>query len=102
MVTKMKTRRRSPRRTTAPSSSTWSDRPNERRMIADTLMPEGGEETMGGGATGYDARRGICGSIPIYWDSPEAAKLFGFCYENGDNVFQGIEKQIVLLAEVLK
>jgi hypothetical protein len=70
--------------------------------MADTLMPEGGDETMGGGATGNDARRRRCGSVPIYWDSPEAAKLFGFCYENGDNVFQGIEKQIVLLAKVLK
>ena len=100
MVTTMKTRRRSPRRTTAPSSSTWSDRPNERRMIADTLMPEGGEETMGGGATGNDARRGICGSVPIYWDSPEAAKVFGFCYENGDNVFQGIEKQLSCLPRI--
>ncbi len=53
--------------------------------MADTPMPEGGDETMGGGATGNDAWRGKCGSVPIYWDSPEAAKLFGFCYENGDN-----------------
>ena len=77
------------RRTTAPSSGAEP-------------MPEGGDETMVGGTTNIDARRGGCGSVPIYWDSPEASKLFGFCYENGDNVFQGIEKQIDLLAEVMK
>ena len=65
-------------------------------------MPEGGDETMVGGATSINARRGGCGSVPIYWDLPEASKLFGFCYKNGDNVFQGIEKQIDLLAEGLK
>jgi hypothetical protein len=53
--------------------------------MADTPMPEGGDEMMGGGATGNDAWRGRCGSVPIYWDLPEAAKLFGFCNENGDN-----------------
>jgi hypothetical protein len=42
------------RRTTAPSSEAEP-------------MSEGGDETMVGGATSIDARRGGCGSVPIYY-----------------------------------
>ena len=42
------------RRTTAPSSE------------AEPML-EGGDEMMVGGATSIDARRGGCGSVPIYY-----------------------------------
>jgi hypothetical protein len=31
-------------------------------------------------------------SLPLYWDSPEAAKLFGFSYKNGDDVYMGLQQ----------
>jgi len=31
-------------------------------------------------------------SLPLYWDSPEAAKLFGFSYKNGDEVYMGLQQ----------
>ena len=31
-------------------------------------------------------------SLPSYWDSPEAAKLFGFSYKNGDDVYMGLQQ----------
>jgi len=38
-------------------------------------------------------------SLPLYWDSPDAVKLFGFSYKNGDDVYTGlqqiIEKQLI-------
>jgi len=36
-------------------------------------------------------------SLPLYWDSPEAAKLFGFSYKNGDDVYTGLQQIIELL-----
>jgi hypothetical protein len=36
--------------------------------------------------------------IPSYWDSPEAAKLFGFSYQNGDNVYNGVQDIVTLLS----
>ncbi len=65
-------------------------------------MPKGSDAMMGADATGNHGMSEGCGRVPIYWDSPEAAKLFGFDYANGADVFQGIEKQIDLLAEVSK
>jgi hypothetical protein len=65
-------------------------------------MPEGSNGMMGVDATGNHGMSERCGSIPIYWDLPEAAKLFGFNYANGNDVFQGIEKQIGFLAKVSK
>ncbi len=31
-------------------------------------------------------------SIPSYWDSPKATKLFGFSYKNGDDVYTGCKR----------
>ncbi len=33
-------------------------------------------------------------NLPIYWESPEAAKLFGFDYKNGDDVFDGLTVRV--------
>ena len=37
--------------------------------------------------------------LPIYWESPEAAKLFGFDYKDGegDNVFDGLTVRVKIL-----
>ncbi len=35
--------------------------------------------------------------LPIYWESPEAAKLFGFDYKNGDDVFDGLTARVKYL-----
>jgi len=35
-------------------------------------------------------------SLPSYWDSPEAAKLFGFSYKNGDDVYLGLGLQQIV------
>ena len=40
--------------------------------------------------------------LPIYWEPPEAAKLFGFDYKNGDNVFDGLIVRVKILTEVLR
>jgi hypothetical protein len=37
-------------------------------------------------------------SVPSYWDSPEAAKLFGFSYKNGDDVYTGLQEIVELLS----
>ena len=29
--------------------------------------------------------------VPLFWDSPEAAKLFGFSYQDGDDVHKGVQ-----------
>ena len=42
--------------------------------------PCGGEETGTGTADEVSSVE-----VPLFWDSPEAAKLFGFSYENGDD-----------------
>ncbi len=39
---------------------------------------------------------------PIYWDSLEAAKLFGFNYSNRDDVFDGLKVRVKILTEVLR
>ena len=42
--------------------------------------------------------------LPIYWESPEAAKLFGFNYKDGegDDVFGGLTVRVKILTEVLR
>ncbi len=42
---------------------------------------------------------GVTG-LPLFWDSPEAAKLFGFSYNNGDDVYGRLKDRIYLLSEV--
>ncbi len=37
-------------------------------------------------------------SLPSYWDSPEAAKLFGFSYKNGDDVYMGLQQIVESLS----
>jgi hypothetical protein len=36
--------------------------------------------------------------LPSYWDSPEAAKLFGFRYKNGNDVYMGLQQIVELLS----
>jgi hypothetical protein len=38
--------------------------------------------------------------VSIYWDSLEAAKLFGFSYKNVDDVYKRLKNRIHLLSEV--
>ncbi len=42
--------------------------------------------------------------LPIYWEPPEAAKLFGFNYKDGegDDVFDGLTVRVEILTEVLR
>jgi hypothetical protein len=35
---------------------------------------------------------------PLFWDSPEAAKLFGFSYKNGDDVYKGVQDIVTFLS----
>ena len=37
-------------------------------------------------------------SLPLYWNSPEAAKLFGFNYKNGDDVYTGLQQIVESLS----
>jgi hypothetical protein len=37
-------------------------------------------------------------SLPSYWDSHEAAKLFGFSYKNGDDVYMGLQQIVESLS----
>jgi hypothetical protein len=37
-------------------------------------------------------------SVPSYWDFPEATKLFGFNYKNGDDVYMGLQEIVELLS----
>jgi hypothetical protein len=39
---------------------------------------------------------------PVYWNLPEAAKLFGFNYDEGDNVYNGLVDRCELLRGVLR
>jgi hypothetical protein len=41
-------------------------------------------------------------NLPIYWESPEAAKLFCFDYKNGDDVFDGLTATVKILTKVLR
>ncbi len=36
--------------------------------------------------------------LSLFWDSPEAAKLFGFSFQNGDNVYKGLTDIVQLLS----
>jgi hypothetical protein len=38
----------------------------------------------------------------VYWDSPEAAKVFGFNYDEGVNVYNGLVDRCELLRGVLR
>jgi hypothetical protein len=40
--------------------------------------------------------------LPIYWESPEAAKLFSFDYKNGDKFFDRLSVRVKILTKVLK
>jgi hypothetical protein len=37
-------------------------------------------------------------SVPSYWDSPKATKLFGFSDKNGDDVYMGLQEIVELLS----
>ena len=54
--------------------------------------PCGGEE-MGTGTA--DVVLGV--EVPLFWDSPEAAKLFGFSYQNGNDVHKGVQDIVTSL-----
>jgi hypothetical protein len=44
----------------------------------------------------------VANNIPVYWDSPEATKLFGFNYDEGCNVYNGLVDRCELLRGVLR
>ncbi len=58
--------------------------------------------TPGRAVDGDDAVTADVGAtgLPVFWDSPEAAKLFGFSYNNGDDVYGRLKDRIHLLSEV--
>jgi hypothetical protein len=58
--------------------------------------------TPGRAVDGDDAVTADVGAtgLPLSWDSPEAAKLFGFSYNNGDDVYGRLKDRIHLLSEV--
>ena len=35
--------------------------------------------------------------LPLFWNSPEAAKLFGFSYQDGDDVHKGVQDIVTSL-----
>ena len=39
---------------------------------------------------------------PLFWESPEAAKLFGFNYNSGEDVLIGLRERVKMLANVLQ
>jgi hypothetical protein len=41
-------------------------------------------------------------SLHIYWESPEAAKLFSFDYKNKDDIFDGLTARVKILTKVLR
>ena len=62
------------------------------------------KEVRAEGGGGGDGRAGETNSesnISIYWESPEAAKLFGFSFVTGEDVYNGLEARIVLFQNVL-
>jgi hypothetical protein len=54
--------------------------------------PCGGKETWTGTA---DVVLGV--EVPLFWDSPKAAKLFGFSYQDGDDVHKGVQDIVTSL-----
>ena len=61
--------------------------------ITPERTPCGSKETWTGTA---DVALGV--EVPLFWDSPEAAKLFGFSFQNGDNVYKGLTNIVQLLS----
>ncbi len=58
--------------------------------------------------SGVEGDVGVCSqsssydgcSVPPYWDSPEDAKLFGFSYKHGDDVYKELTEVVKLLSHV--
>jgi hypothetical protein len=61
------------------------------------LLKDGDNEI--GPQLGYDTS-GF--DLPIYWESPEAAKFFCFDCNSRDNVFLGLKERLKILTEVLQ
>ena len=82
-----------------------SDRTPKRAMKANNTHDDSAPTvviTPGRAVDGNDtvtADVGVTG-LPLFWDSPEAAKLFGFSYNNGDDVYGRLKDRIHLLSEV--
>ena len=58
------------------------------------------DDGMANKAEGEQCKSDHDSNVSIYWDSSEAAKLFGFSYKNGDNVYERLKDRIRLLSEV--
>jgi hypothetical protein len=75
-------------------SHTWND--DGQVPEVDCLVGSDGSEV--GCQIGSPVGSNVGSSVPSYWDSPEAAKLFGFSYKNGDDVYTGLHKIDELLS----
>jgi hypothetical protein len=105
---------------TKPQST--DQRPNNRSDHGNGDNPNDGNENNAGGSGGGGGeeeggddsgpiavvspprmiqRGGVAlSNISVYWDSPEAAKLFGF--NEGDNVYNKLEERVTLLKGALQ
>jgi hypothetical protein len=100
------TRTRTPRRArVANSNSTRTRTPRRVRGAnndANEITPArgAGEDEMVTAAADGDA--GGMPVRPLFWESPEAAKLFGFNYNSGEDVLIGLRERVKMLANVLQ
>jgi hypothetical protein len=100
------TRTRTPRRVrVANSNSTRTRTPRRARGAnndANEITPArgAGEDEMVTAAADGDA--GGMPVRPLFWESPEAAKLFGFNYNSGEDVLIGLRERVKMLANVLQ
>jgi hypothetical protein len=60
-----------------------------------------GEDEMVTAAADGDAG-GAMPLRPLFWESPEAAKLFGFNYNSGEDVLVGLRERVYMLSDVLQ
>ena len=104
------TRTRTPRRVRgANSNSTRTRTPRRVRGANNNRVPDANEITPARGA-GEDemttaAAEEDAGGVPIrplFWESPEAAKLFGFNYNIGEDVPMGLRERLKILSDVLQ
>jgi hypothetical protein len=45
---------------------------------------------------------GMPGVFLLFWESPEMAKLLGFDYNSGEDVFMGLKERVKIISKVLQ